>query len=165
MKKQQSGRSMVEMLGVLMVLAIVSVAGLVTYDYAKERWWETQLSQAISKVLTVAKTKEKNISARELRIALPKGIHSIQTEQVSFMTEDGTENSTPFKKVVITFGMKTLDCDVEKVCTKFNLLDKFGFDVSSPYKKTYTQGTVEVSSGVVEVMLKADKKTLNSFQK
>ena len=32
MKKQQAGRSMIEMIGVLMVLAIVSVTGLVTYD-------------------------------------------------------------------------------------------------------------------------------------
>ena len=164
MKKQQAGRSMIEMIGVLMVLAIVSVTGLVTYDYAKDRWWETDLAQTITKVLTIAKTKQREVSDRELRLVLPKGIHSIETAQVTTTNEDGIAIPTPYKMAVITFSKSSLECSVEAGCASLDALNRFGLEIKSVYEKTYQQGTVEITSGVAEVISKADKKAMEKNQ-
>ena len=165
MKKFESGRSMVEMIAVLMILAVVSIAGLVTYDYAKQRWWETQLSQVVTKVLTVSKTKERNVTSQELRLELPKGILSVVTRFAATRNADtGAEETAPYRMVVITFNMNTLECKVSENCRKFDVLDRFGFSVSDPYTVSYKQGTVEMQGGVVEVMFKGDKKSLDGAQ-
>ena len=60
--------------------------------------------------------------------------------------------------------MKTLDCKVSEKCTKFNVLEKYGFSVSEPYTMSYKQGTVEIEGGVVDVMFKGDKKAFDGVQ-
>ena len=165
MKKLESGRSMVEMIAVLMILAVVSIAGLVTYDYAKQRWWETQLSQVVTKVLTVAKAKERNVTSQELRLELPKGVVSVVSRFATTKNADtGADETSPYRMAVVTFSMKTLECEVSENCRKFDFLDKFGFSVSDPYTISYKQGNVEMEGGVVDVLFKGDKKSLDGVQ-
>ena len=165
-KKNELGRSMVEMLGVLMILAVVSVAGLVTYDYAKKRWWETETGQVITKIFSLAKSKTRNVTAHEMHLALPRGITSIKTENVGILEEGAeTETATPFRKVVLTFDPAVYDCDAIETCEQFDVFKKFGFVVSAPYTQEYIQGDITMKRGVVDLMMKADSEALSKIQK
>ena len=57
MKKIESGRSMIEMLGVLAIIGVLSIGGLAGYTMAMNRWRAANLSDYVSRCVVVAQTK------------------------------------------------------------------------------------------------------------
>ena len=54
MKKNESGRSMVEMLGVLAIIGVLSIGGIAGYTLAMNRYRANELLDAASKVAIIA---------------------------------------------------------------------------------------------------------------
>ena len=57
MKKLQKGRSMIEMLGVLAIVGVLSIGGLAGYQMAMNRYRASTLSDYASRCVVVAQTK------------------------------------------------------------------------------------------------------------
>ena len=57
MKKIESGRSMIEMLGVLAIIGVLSIGGLAGYTMAMNRWRANTLMDYVSRCVVVAQTK------------------------------------------------------------------------------------------------------------
>ena len=57
MKKIESGRSMIEMLGVLAIIGVLSIGGLAGYTMAMNRWRASNISDYASRCVVVAQTK------------------------------------------------------------------------------------------------------------
>ena len=57
MKKLQKGRSMIEMLGVLAIVGVLSIGGLAGYQMAMNRYRASALSDYASRCVVVAQTK------------------------------------------------------------------------------------------------------------
>ena len=57
MKKIESGRSMIEMLGVLAIVGVLSIGGLAGYQMAMNRYRASALSDYASRCVVVAQTK------------------------------------------------------------------------------------------------------------
>jgi len=56
MKNNETGRSMVEMLGVLAIIGILSVTGIIGYTVAMRKYRANEIAQAISMLAVSAKT-------------------------------------------------------------------------------------------------------------
>ena len=56
MMKNEKGRSMVEMLGVLAIIGVLSVAGIAGYTVAMRKYRANEIAQAISMLAVAAKT-------------------------------------------------------------------------------------------------------------
>lgn len=56
--KQESGRSMVEMLGVLAIIGVLSIGGIAGYTMAMNRYRANEIIDAASKVIVVAQTSD-----------------------------------------------------------------------------------------------------------
>ncbi len=72
--KKESGRTMVEMLGVLMIFAVLSIVGIAGYDEIKDKWRVTQTLTAVQKVYSVARSKGKMADSFTQRLPLPRGV-------------------------------------------------------------------------------------------
>lgn len=57
MKKIESGRSMVEMLGVLAIIGVLSIGGIAGYTMAMNRYRANEIIDVASKLSVVAQTK------------------------------------------------------------------------------------------------------------
>ena len=57
MKQNESGRSMIEMLGVLAIIGVLSIGGLAGYTMAMNRWRSSDISDYVSRCVVVAQTK------------------------------------------------------------------------------------------------------------
>lgn len=62
MKSTETGRSMLEMIGVLGIIGVLSIGSLAAYDYAKARARTTSIIDVASKLLAVARVKGKTVS-------------------------------------------------------------------------------------------------------
>ena len=56
MKNNETGRSMVEMLGVLAIIGVLSVAGIAGYSMAMRKYRANEIAQAVSTTAILAKT-------------------------------------------------------------------------------------------------------------
>ena len=65
MMKNENGRSMVEMLGVLAIIGVLSVAGIMGYTIAMRKYRANEIAQAISMLAVSAKTKNSEIANGE----------------------------------------------------------------------------------------------------
>jgi len=57
MKKIESGRSMIEMLGVLAIIGVLSIGGLAGYTMAMNRWRANTLTDYVTRCVVVSQTK------------------------------------------------------------------------------------------------------------
>ena len=57
MKKNENGRSMVEMLGVLAIIGVLSVAGIAGYTMAMNKYRANEVAQSASMLLILAQTR------------------------------------------------------------------------------------------------------------
>ncbi len=60
--RNETGRSMVELIGVLAVMGVLSIGSLLAYDYTRERARATGVVQSISKMLAIARVKGKEVN-------------------------------------------------------------------------------------------------------
>jgi len=56
MKKIESGRSMIEMLGVLAIIGVLSIGGLAGYTMAMNRWRANTLTDYVTRCVVVSQT-------------------------------------------------------------------------------------------------------------
>ena len=57
MKKLQKGRSMIEMLGVLAIIGVLSIGGLAGYTMAMNRWRANTITDYVTRCVVVSQTK------------------------------------------------------------------------------------------------------------
>lgn len=73
-RKNESGRSMVEMLAVLVIFAILSLLGIVGFDFMKERQYTNELMDVAVNIYNVARTKGHNTTTDIERMSVPRGV-------------------------------------------------------------------------------------------
>ena len=129
-KKSQNGRSMVEMLGVLAVIGVVTIAGITGMDYALQIHAENETVDAFTIAVTGART-EKNIMYLEEGIVKPSLIASVPEKDMYseyFQTNTGApvqvrvyndENSDIYGYTVAIAGISSQVCEQIKY-SKFN---------------------------------------------
>ena len=83
MKKNENGRSMVEMLGVLAIIGVLSVAGIAGYTMAMRKYRANEIAQAVSMTAMLAR------SARG-----GQGIHDANGNGVTYQTLSGQNDPT-----------------------------------------------------------------------
>ncbi len=134
---KESGRSMLEMIGVLFVLAIVSVVGLVTYDYAKERFWAVNASQALVKMMSISRVQGRNVTDTSARINLPDGLLMVSVDYKTrtatvYYDEDEVDNK------------------------KFDALTAYGYEVGDKTDVEYVQGDTKTTYPTRMLRFKGD---------
>ena len=84
MKKNETGRSMVEMLGVLAIIGVLSVAGIAGYTMAMKKYKANEAANAISMAVILAKTANQGDGAdanwdatTNGGLTMPSGVDSI----------------------------------------------------------------------------------------
>lgn len=83
MKKQnESGRSMIEMLAVLVIFIMLSLLGIVGFDYMKERQQANELMKVALNIYNVARTKGHNTTTQYERMEVPKGVYRMDVQIV-----------------------------------------------------------------------------------
>ena len=73
-RKNESGRSMVEMLAVLVIFIMLSLLGIVGFDFMKERQQANELMKVVINIYNIARTKGHNTTTQYERMDVPKGI-------------------------------------------------------------------------------------------
>ena len=106
MKKSESGRSMVEMLGVLAIIGVLSVGGIAGYSLGMRKHRANQIADTVSKYAVVAynQCQQKRLNGEPHSIEyisefkdtgigqLPAGVKQIMTPDVQFDQNDGTDH-------------------------------------------------------------------------
>ena len=73
-KRSESGRSMVEMLAVLVIFVMLSLLGIVGFDFMKERQQANDLMKEVINIYNIARTKGHNTTTQYERMDVPKGV-------------------------------------------------------------------------------------------
>ena len=137
MRKLQKGRSMIEMLGVLAIVGVLSIGGLAGYTMAMNRWRANTLMDYVTRCVVVAQTKnltgkpaynasmnDASNCSKILKEAFPGFLGT--TQQVWISNYDPDTDETQVKAGVVSAA-------VEKV-----LYDKLGTRVNGV---AYTKGS------------------------
>ena len=122
MFKNETGRSMVEMLGVLAIIGVLSVAGVATYQYALTAYQASKVQDVLGKAKTLAQTDSRASHALEVnrfvKSALPEYAPDDKKSMVKLV--DG-------KYRVTTFKLPYKIC--EKLLQRESLLSDMGISV------------------------------------
>ena len=70
MTKIESGRSMVEMLGVLAIIGVLSIGGIAGYTMAMNRYRANEILDAASKMSVIAQTRGDGMSGNNATVTL-----------------------------------------------------------------------------------------------
>ena len=76
-KANQSGRSMIEMLGVLAIIGVLSVAGIMGYSKAMSKYKSNQIMSGVTHMINNVKTlflSQKNVSGLDTKLAHDAGV-------------------------------------------------------------------------------------------
>ena len=125
----ESGRSMVEMLGVLAIIGVLSIGGIAGYTMAMNRYRANEVIDAASKMAVIAMTKQSTPWAvTQADIGLGTGDIAgsgctLSVEDSQDAAQNGIVNATDCKDDVLT-AIKSIAGD-----SKFNSTsNKFRFD-------------------------------------
>ncbi len=107
MKKTEHGRSMIEMLGVLAVMGVLSVGGIVGYSIAMNRYQANQIVDASSKyslyILELCKTiynnKQSGLLAVKYCSPATPGIQTFQNSKVASLPHAIYNQGISFAKI------------------------------------------------------------------
>lgn len=93
MKKNESGRSMVEMLGVLAIIGVLSIGGIAGYTLAMNRYRANEILDTAAKVAVIAMSKNAGNGAdadyTELGITSLVGATNITANSTGVVTVQG----------------------------------------------------------------------------
>ena len=121
-KFNETGRSMVEMLGVLAIIGVLSVAGVGAYQYALTAYQAGKVQDVLGKAKTLAQTDSRASHALEVnrfvKSALPEYTPDDKKSMVKLV--DGKYQVTTFKVVYKV---------CEKILQKENILNDMGISV------------------------------------
>lgn len=106
----ESGRSMVEMLGVLAIIGVLSIGGIAGYTMAMNRYRANEIIDAAAKVAVIAMTKTDGSNATLADIGYDNttlaGLEGITADSTGLATIDYDEGSSDIvdtvKKIVGT---------------------------------------------------------------
>ena len=95
MMKNESGRSMVEMLGVLAIIGVLSIGGIAGYTTAMNKYRANEVAQAVSMTVIQAKVRASNGAGTTANYAthidtLPSSISSVVSAICADAAGDGT---------------------------------------------------------------------------
>ena len=116
MKTNENGRSMIEMLGVLAIIGVLSVGGIYGYTMAMRKYKANEIAQTISMLATLARAANGGEGDSSMNLA-EAGLDNT----VAGMTIGATANGTQSTVVISDFSVKdkngTADNDLVKaVC-------------------------------------------------
>ena len=126
MKKLESGRSMVEMLGVLAIIGVLSIGGIAGYTMAMNRYKANEILNAASMALVVAMSAEggSGISAETAYTTLvPGATNPAGVTDMKATVTDGafsvtfTAPSTEVAEVLENIAGDYVDCGEGTACT------------------------------------------------
>jgi len=130
MKNLQKGRSMIEMLGVLAIVGVLSIGGLAGYTMAMNRWRANTLMDYVTRCVVVAQTKnltgapansasmsEASNCSKILKEAFP-GFLGGTTPQVWISSYDRDTDETQVKAGVVSAAVEKVLYD--KLKTRVN---------------------------------------------
>ena len=129
----ESGRSMVEMLGVLAIIGVLSIGGIAGYTMAMNRYRANEVIDAASKMAVIAMTKQGTPwKVTHNDIGLTDGVAiagsgcNLEVEESQDAAQNGIVNATDCKDAVLT-AIKSIAGE-----SKFNTTsNKFRFDGKS----------------------------------
>lgn len=73
-KRNETGRSMIEMLAVLVIFALLSLVGIKGFDYMKGRQAANEMMKVVYNIYNVSKTKGYSTTTYYERMPVPKGV-------------------------------------------------------------------------------------------
>lgn len=73
-KKNESGRTMVEMLAVLVIFIVLSLLGIVGFDFMKNRQKANEVMKVAINIFNISRTKGINTTTEYERMEVPKGV-------------------------------------------------------------------------------------------
>ena len=98
MRKNEKGRSMVEMLGVLAIIGVLSVGGIYGYTIAMNKHKANEVAQYMSMLDVLAQSKD----AGEGGIAQKSDLDAPSTVVAACVDRDGSNDQ---RKVIVTAGI------------------------------------------------------------
>ncbi|MBQ6854541.1 MAG: hypothetical protein IJO11_03765, partial [Alphaproteobacteria bacterium] len=121
-KINELGRSMVEMLGVLAIIGVLSVAGIATYQYALTAYQAGKVQDVLGKAKTLAQTDSRASHALEvnrfIKSALPEYVPDDKKSMVKLVNSNYQ---------VTTFKVVYKVC--EKLLQKEGILNDMGISI------------------------------------
>lgn len=96
----QSGRSMIEMLGVLAIIGVLSIGGLAGYTMAMNRHRANQVLDYVSRAAVIALTK--GDGSQDVNNETCKSLLDDETEPLENLNCTVNKNNTTKDKVVVT---------------------------------------------------------------
>ncbi len=100
MKTNESGRSMVEMLGVLAIIGVLSIGGIAGYTTAMNRYRANEVIDMATKYATVAYTSFQTYGARHHGNGMPSG--NMPSLVQTGLDDDGKINGATIETAVVT---------------------------------------------------------------
>jgi len=121
-KLNETGRSMVEMLGVLAIIGVLSVAGVATYQYALTAYQAGKVQDVLGKAKTLAQTDSRASHALEVNRFIKSALSEYTPDDKKSMVKlvDGNYQVTAFK---VTHKI------CEKLLQKESLLSDMGISI------------------------------------
>lgn len=125
--KNESGRSMVEMLGVLAIIGVLSIGGIAGYTMAMNRYRANEIIDTASKTAIIAMTSnagvggDANISNLGSNIKVPciKADGDIESDRYGKVTINVDEACTGVADVIKTLASSKGGCDGNTCTLKF----------------------------------------------
>ncbi len=121
MKRNESGRSMVEMLGVLAIVGVLSVGGLAGYTTAMNKYRATEIMNSISLTLVEAETRGETVSYNGAYTSIPAAISTVISDVVVDPANRGIALVLPANGMPCELGKEP--CDT--VAKNFEKADAF----------------------------------------
>ena len=157
-KQLERGRSMIEMLGVLMIIGILSLIGIWTYDYASKYYESNKIQDVIARSKALSDVNQSSTHIYEverfLRQNAPRYAPKVQQEEVRNSSNDNS-------KMTYTITLQQVQ---ENVCKmEFNNESSFesmGVTIVSPTSAEgcsgYTDMVFEFSTVRTDIVCKSD---------
>ncbi|MBR3913447.1 MAG: hypothetical protein IKJ28_04370 [Alphaproteobacteria bacterium] len=126
-KFNEHGRSMVEILGVLVIIGILSIGGMAGYEYAYSSYQASQIQDAVSKAKLIAKQ-----GGRKSRFSSVKKF--VEETLGKYKSITGTDESHPLviyendEYTIFIYGVSNGIC--EKLVAKHEVFNSMGISVS-----------------------------------
>jgi len=126
-KLNETGRSMVEIIGVLVIMGLLSIGGMAGYDYAYSAYQASQIQDAVSKAKLIAKQ-----GGRKSRFSSVKKF--VEETLGKYKSATGTDETHPLvmyendEYTIFIYGISNSIC--ERLVAKQEVLNSMGISIS-----------------------------------
>ena len=113
----ESGRSMVEMLGVLAIIGVLSVGGIAGYTRAMRNWKANEIIEAANRLAVVAETDQTLTSTAGSNTLTYSGIGGDTSRLPGLSEITATKNTNGTISLTISLSDSTLQTPIEEKLT------------------------------------------------